>query len=192
MLDTNREDVEELQRSGAVVVSFEDLGEGARKTDLTINELYDEPQFEGDHILWGHRNFFLRDEFQTARPHRFKNEVDCIMLAFGGTDQHDLSRIIFRAISTICREQSIYIHIVTGPGYEGYERLSAEVAVEEGVSLTHASGVISGIMEQAQLAITSNGRTVYEFAHMNIPSIVIAQHHREITHAFATEANGFV
>ena len=58
--------------------------------------------------------------------------------------------------------------------------------------LTHASGVISGIMEQAQLAITSNGRTVYEFAHMNIPSIVIAQHDREITHAFATEENGFI
>jgi spore coat polysaccharide biosynthesis predicted glycosyltransferase SpsG len=191
-LDTNRKDIEELRKLGAVVVSFEDLGEGARKTDLTINELYDEPQFESDHILWGHRNFFLRDEFQTAQPHRFKKRVDCIMLVFGGTDQHDLSRIIFRAIGSFCREQGIYIHIVTGPGYEGYERLSVEVAAEKGVSLTHASGVISGIMEQAQLAITSNGRTVYEFAHMNIPSIVIAQHDREITHAFAAEENGFV
>ena len=191
-LDTNRIDVEKLQMSGAVVVSFEDLGDGARNTNLTINELYDKPQFDGDHILWGYRYFFLRDEFETARRHRFKTGVDCIMLAFGGTDQHDLTRTIFRVISSFCKEQGIFIHIVTGPGYPGYERLEAEVAGQEGVSLTHASGVISGIMEQAQLAITTNGRTVYELAHMNIPSIVIAQHQRELTHAFAKEENGFI
>jgi len=191
-LDTSRQDVEELRSSGAVVVSFEDLGDGAHHTNLTINELFDEPQFKGDHVLWGHDYFFLRDEFETVRPHRFKNRIDCIMLAFGGTDQHDLSRTIFWAISSFCKEQGISIHIVTGPGYREYDSLAAEIATEEGVYLTHASGVISGIMEQAQLAITSNGRTVYEFAHMNIPSIVIAQHDREITHAFATEENGFI
>ena len=114
------------------------------------------------------------------------------MLTFGGTDQHDLSRIIFRAISSFCKEQGITIHIVTGPGYGGYDNLEAEVVADEGAYLTHASGIISSIMKQTQLAITSNGRTVYEFAHMNIPSIVIAQHDREFTHAFATEENGFI
>ena len=114
------------------------------------------------------------------------------MLTFGGTDQHDLSRTIFRTISSFCKEQGITIHIVTGPGYGGYDNLEAEVVADEGVYLTHASGIISSIMKQTQLAITSNGRTVYEFAHMNIPSIVIAQHDREFTHAFATEDNGFI
>lgn len=47
-------------------------------------------------------------------------------------------------------------------------------------------------MEQVQVAITSNGRTVYEFAHMNIPALVIAQHEREVTHAFASKQNGFI
>jgi spore coat polysaccharide biosynthesis predicted glycosyltransferase SpsG len=60
------------------------------------------------------------------------------------------------------------------------------------VTLTHATGVISRIMEQVSLAITSNGRTVYEMAHMNIPAIVIPQHDREKTHDFACEENGFV
>jgi len=191
-LDTSRRDVEELRKAGSVVVSFEDLGDGAHHTNLTVNELFDKPKFEDDHILWGHEYFFLRDEFETVRPHRFKSRVDGIMLTFGGTDQHDLSRIIFWAISPFCKEQGITIHIVTGPGYGGYDSLEAEVAAEEGVYLTHASGIISSIMKQTQLAITSNGRTVYEFAHMNIPSIVIAQHDREFTHAFATEENGFM
>ena len=47
-------------------------------------------------------------------------------------------------------------------------------------------------MEKCDVAVTSNGRTVYELAHMNIPSIVIAQHDREFTHSFATEENGFL
>ena len=191
-LDTSRRDVEEIRRSGAVVISFEDLGDGAHHTNLTVNELFDKPQFEGDHILWGYDYFFLRDEFETVQTHRFKESVDGIMLAFGGTDQHDLSRIVFRAIKQFCKEHRISIHIVTGPGYRGYDSLVSETTKEEGVYLTHASGVISSIMEQVQLAITSNGRTVYEFAHMNIPSIVIAQHDREITHSFANETNGFI
>ena len=60
------------------------------------------------------------------------------------------------------------------------------------VNLTHATGVISGIMAHADLAISSNGRTVYELAHMNVPGIVIGQHAREGTHHIACRENGFI
>ena len=70
------------------------------------------------------------------------------------------------------------IFIVTGPGYSGYETFRREVVGDSDVDLTHATGVISRIMEKVQLAITSNGRTVYELAHLSIPAIVIPQHER--------------
>ncbi len=60
------------------------------------------------------------------------------------------------------------------------------------MTLTHATGVISKVMEKSCLAITSNGRTVYELAHMSIPSIVVSQHDRENTHEFARQENGFI
>lgn len=41
------------------------------------------------------------------------------------------------------------------------------------------------------LAICSAGRTVYELAHMHIPSIVLAQHEREARHTFARADHGF-
>ena len=47
-------------------------------------------------------------------------------------------------------------------------------------------------MEKTQLAICSNGRTVFELAHMNIPAIIVSQHTRENTHSFADEKNGFI
>ena len=58
--------------------------------------------------------------------------------------------------------------------------------------LTHSTGVISDIMQKVQIAFTSNGRTVYELAHMNIPSIVISQHEREAEHAFSSKENGMI
>ena len=96
------------------------------------------------------------------------------------------------AINKLCKLRNIQLHIVTGAGYAGYEQLEIEFNDDPYVTLTKATGVISSIMEQSQLAIVSNGRTLYELAHMNIPAIVISQHKREHTHRFACEENGFV
>ncbi len=47
-------------------------------------------------------------------------------------------------------------------------------------------------MENCQCAISSNGRTIYELAHMHIPSIVLSHHDREDTHNYAIKDNGFI
>ena len=47
-------------------------------------------------------------------------------------------------------------------------------------------------MLKCQFAISSNGRTTFELAHLGLPSIVISQHRRELTHNFSTEENGFI
>lgn len=192
ILATSADDVMPLLVQGCRVMNFEDLGEGAGLADLTINELYDNPQFEGESIYWGHRYFFVRDEFHEAHPLRFRRRVSDILITFGGTDQHDLARKVFPVVNTLCQERGIRIHIAAGAGYAGYDELHRIVGEFEHVSLTRSTGVISRIMEKCQVAIVSNGRTVYELAHMNIPSIVISQHERENTHEFACEENGFI
>ena len=50
---------------------------------------------------------------------------------------------------------------------------------------------MSRIMERTPIAIASNGRIVYELAHMNIPGIIVPVNEREKTHAFANKKNGF-
>ena len=136
--------------------------------------------------------FLYEKNLKMPNPHKYKKQVNAVLLAFGGTDQHNMSHAIYKAVRKLCDQSGINIHIVTGPGYEGYEELRSDIEKYGGASITHATGVISHIMEQTQVAITSNGRTVYELAHMNIPSIVIPQHEREKTHSFASEDNGFI
>ncbi len=192
ILNSDSGEVKRLRDNGIRIVSFEDLGPGSKFTNLTINELYDEPQLVGENYRWGQEYFFVRDEFSSATPAPFRDSVQGLLLTFGGTDQHDLSRKIFFAVREICARKGVHIHIVTGPGYRDFLNLQREIGLSKGVTLTHATGVISGVMEQCDIAITSNGRTVYELAHMNIPAIAIDQHERENTHHFARRENGFV
>ena len=192
VLNTEKNYIDYLKKEEIVVVNFEDLGTGASVADLTVNELYDYSILSGTNILWGYEYFFVREEFEKARPNKFRDSVSEVILTFGGTDQHDLSRIVYERIKDICKKYQVFVRIVTGPGYRGFTHLEKMVSETSGVSLTHATGVISSIMESADIAITSNGRTVYELAHMNIPGIVIPQHEREETHSFAREQNGFV
>ena len=192
ILDTDLRYIETLRNAGIAAVNFEDFGDGAKIANLTIHELFDAPQFDGSNVRWGHEYFFTRDEFDAAKPNDFRELVTDVLLAFGGTDQHNLSWTIYNAIRDFCSESGIFIHVVVGPGYEKFDELIAKVGPAKNVFITHASGVISSIMERVQLAITSNGRTVYELAQMNVPGIVISQHLREESHLFACPENGFI
>ena len=192
MLSTSAYEIRELKKHAIRVINFEDLGSGAAESDLTINELYDFSQIAGDKIVWGHDYFFVRDEFNDATPVSYKDTVTGLLLTFGGTDQINLTRKILETVYDFCANNNIFIYVVTGPGYKDYDQLHLDVECMKNVSLTHDTGVISSLMEKVQLGITSNGRTVYELAHMNIPAIVVSQHERENTHLFSTKNNGFI
>lgn len=194
ILDTDEEYIKKLEDNGIIVVNFEDLGSGAKYTNLTINDLYDEKLLEGDNFKWGNKYFFLRDEFNDARVNQFNTSVKEILITFGGTDPTDLTKIVFETIVDYCIDKNIIINIVVGIGYK-YENKIKELFEKKSSSLikfTRATGVISGIMEKSQIAISSNGRTVYELAHMNIPSIIISHHVRESNHGFSCHENGFI
>ena len=194
ILKTNRGYILKIRKLGIKVINFEDLGSGACHADLTINELYDKPEIEGKNILWGQKYFFLREEFNEARPNRFKKKVDTILVTFGAADPSDFTRKIFRTISGYCADKKIKIFLVTGGGYSHIKELENEIKSlpKEQAEYIHVTGVMSHIMEQAQIAIAANGRTTYELAHMNIPSIVLSHHEREKMHSFARPERGFV
>jgi spore coat polysaccharide biosynthesis predicted glycosyltransferase SpsG len=194
ILDTEEDYITALKQHHIKVVNFEDLGNGSSYADLVFNELYDIPQCSGENYCWGYEYLALRDEFYEAIPHRFVEDIKEVLITFGGTDQNNLTLLTLEAIVNICDQNNIKINIVCGSAY-GY-KADLENYLQQlkykNISITFASGVISKIMEKTQLAISSNGRTVYELADMNIPSIIISHHEREATHCFATLEKGFV
>ena len=194
MLNTTPEYINKLRSNKIPVVNFEDLGGGAALTNLTINELYDEPLIIGENILWGREYFFIREEFNDAQPIQLKEKVDSLLLIFGGTDPGDYVRKILPLVKDECVNKDIKIYVVTGGGYPFIKELEKEIKKigNSKIEYHHSIGVVSPIMEKVQIAISSNGRTAYELAHMNIPSIILSHHKREKTHKFTKEENGFI
>ena len=47
-------------------------------------------------------------------------------------------------------------------------------------------------MEQADVMVTSGGRTVYEAATVGVPTLVLCQNERELQHVFASDEHGFI
>ncbi|MCT7599796.1 cytidylyltransferase domain-containing protein [Aliarcobacter butzleri] len=194
ILNTDENYMRILRENNIKVVNFEDLGGGSRYADLVFNELYDEPQIEGEQYFWGYEYLALRDEFYEAKPHEMVEEIREILVTFGGTDQNNLTLITLQAILDKCQEKNIKINIVCGGAYKFKDILEdfLDKCIYKNIELTYSSGVISKIMEKSGLAISSNGRTVYELADMNIPSIIISHHEREATHSFSALEKGFI
>ncbi len=194
VLDTTKSFVLKLKEKRAVVVNFEDLGSGSEHADLVFNELYEIPKKNGDNYFWGHKYLTLRDEFDDAKPNPFTRNIKEVLIMFGGTDQNNLTLKTLKAIVDSCQTRNIVINIICGSGYmflDGLRKFISKYRYDN-IRLHHAILHVSEIMEKSQIAISSNGRSVYELAEMNIPSIIVSHHEREHTHDFAGLEKGFV
>lgn len=191
-LDTHEEYINRLKMHGIKTINFEDLGSGATVADKTINELYDEPIINSKNILWGHKYSFLRDEFNGAKINQFQDKVSKLLITFGGSDPNNYTQRTLDLIHGYCSKKNIKIVIVSGAGYKYINELEKIVTRYSNVKFYHSLGIMSEVMENCQCAISSNGRTIYELAHMHIPSIVLSHHEREDTHNYAIADNGFI
>jgi spore coat polysaccharide biosynthesis predicted glycosyltransferase SpsG/CMP-N-acetylneuraminic acid synthetase len=194
VLNTEKDFILKLKENGAIVINFEDLGSGSSHADVVFNELHETPQKEGAHYFWGHKYLTLRDEFDSAKPNLFVNRVEEVLIMFGGTDQNNLTLEALKVILDTCQMKKIMISIVCGAGYVYLDKLTDFISKcgYDKIELHQAIFHLSEIMERSQIAISSNGRSVYELAEMNIPSVIISHHKRELTHDFAKQETGFV
>lgn len=185
ILDTEAEYIGALKAAGLKVVNFEDQGKGAERADLVINELFENPDLRPQ-VKAGPDYFCLRDEFFQVKPRPFREKVENVLITFGGVDPADLTRRVLRAIGPEAIRREIRVHAITGPGYLFGPKLKELIASfgSEQIRLKEATKRISEYMAQADLAISAAGRTVYELAHMLVPTIVIAANRTEEKHHF--------
>lgn len=199
-LDTTVDFINAVKKLVPRVVTFEDLGDGARKADAVVNAIY-EGASPHSNVFTGKRYVCLRDEFLVSRPSSFSEEVKEVLVMFGGTDPLDLSKRIFQlALRVNGRDSdggesreggSIRRHFtfILGPGYAGEEvRDMPELGIEVHRDVTR----VTDFMGKADLAFSSQGRTTFELASMGVPTIVLAQNERELLHRFAQMDNGFI
>lgn len=190
-LNTSRLYMKELKKNVSRVVTIEDLGEGAKLADAVINALYE----NSDNTLpvfWGEKYICLRDEFLINAPKPFSEQIKEVLILFGGTDPGNFTKRIYDIAEIMhVKYPEIIFNFVTGLGYdcEGNQVKSME---HSNIHVINNTNNVSKYMKNADLAFTSQGRTVYELASLGIPAIVLAQNERETMHSFAQMKNGFL
>ena len=192
ILNTSKEYIELLKSTGKRIINFEDLGEGAKLADAVINDLY-----EDDHTLsngyWGSDYYIIKDEFRTEKPKKFSHKVQEILVCFGGTDPNNLTYKTVEALLEIIKDTDIHCTVILGLGYQNKEELEKLIPRDvENIELIQDVKMMSHYMKRADLALSSQGRTMLELASMGVPTVLLAQNERETTHEFGSLQNGFL
>jgi CMP-N-acetylneuraminic acid synthetase/spore coat polysaccharide biosynthesis predicted glycosyltransferase SpsG len=195
ILDTEKEYIQSLrEESDALIVNFEDLGEGANYADLVFNDIYEFSSPPPNHY-YGYKYFILREEFRLFPIKKYSpnHKVKTITLLFGGVDPNNLTMKALNALEKL-NLKDLTLNVLVGPGYSFLDELKTyikKLANRNYHIRLHASpDFIADVIYSSDLAITSNGRSLYEIVSYAIPVISIAQNERELQHPFAHFSKG--
>lgn len=190
-LDTDKQYIEYCKKLGIRVVNFEDLGTGAACADAVINDLYEKQNDYRNHY-WGSDYYCIRDEFLLSKPAKFRKVVQEVLIIFGGTDPCNLTWRLFNIIKSM-PNNNIHYTFILGMGYKNAEELISEAnKLNSNIDIVKDVKLMSEYMGKADIAISSQGRTMLELASMAVPTILLAQNGREQHHEFGYLKNGFI
>ena len=171
----------------AKIINFEDDGEGIIKADLVFNALFEDEQFPQIHA--GEKYYICGKTFMFYEPIKIKESVKRIFISFGGADPQNYSD---RLLNMIIKPEYKDYHFVVVLGRAKYNvDALLEYNKYDNIEVLYDVSNMPELMTSCDIGITSRGRTGYELATLGIPSIAMAQNHREEKHGFVCNENGF-
>lgn len=188
ILNTDEEYISKLKKTGVRVVNFEDEGIGSNLADAVINALYEKESFDKKRY-YGSDYYLIRDEFAIRPVREFQENVNEIIVLFGGTDPCNLTEKTLRAIMDI---EGVHITVILGLGYDNKENITRMVKDKNNVEVLYNVKMMSEYMNRADIAISSQGRTMLELAAMGVPTVIMSENEREATHEFGSIKNGYL
>lgn len=191
ILDTEENYIKNLQERDLFVVNFEDLGSGSKVADVVINDLYPDLYPQNNH-WYGIENAILNPNFEIEYPKEIPSgDVAHILIAYGGTDPSNLTLKALQALESL--DYNKKLTIVLGPGNERMKDVKRIIKeIDAKVTVLQNVKNMAKVMKEADLALTSAGRTVTELMSLGIPTIAICQNTKEMRHNHATGSYGVV
>lgn len=175
-LDTSSKHIQQLHETSAAVINLEDLGDGADHADYVINALY-ERDTDKQNQFFGAEYVVVKQEFHEHRSD-VRPEVENVLLTFGGSDPSNISTRVLRELGSA--ELPYQYKLVLGSDFSHDAELDdLPDAIMSQVTVIRNSNHMPELMEWADVAICSGGRTAYELAATGTPALVIAHNARE-------------
>ena len=189
ILNTNSKYTKALRDKGFFIVNFEDVGGGVKYAHMVFDALY-EHKIPLKNLYSGHKYYILKDEFYYQSFKEIKEEVNKVLLTFGGTDPNNLTEKVLEAI--LESDYKNKIEIILGLGYGNKKEIQDKYKDDERIEIYENVKNMSEHMHDADLIFTSAGRTMYEIASLGVPCICLCQNERELSHIFGNVEHGFI
>jgi len=175
-LDTSSKHVQQLHETSAAIVNLEDLGDGPKHADYVINALY-ERDTDKQNQFFGSEYVIVKQEFHEHKPD-IHSKVENVLLTFGGSDPSNISTKVLRELGST--ELPYQYKLVLGSDFSHNAELDElPDTIMSQVTIIRNSSNMPELMEWADIAICSGGRTAYELAATGTPTLVIAHNDRE-------------
>ena len=196
ILDTDADYIDKLKSDGLFLVNFEDLGEGSLHANLVFNALY-EFSAPPEHHRFGAKYVCLGESFLLLPPAPFRDPAATLLITFGGSDENNLTGRTCEILPPLLQETTLErVLVVLGPAYAHHQELNAllessKTSVRSCIHVYSKVENMASLIREADIAVTSNGRTVYELAAMGVPGVSVSQNDRETLHLFSRYSTGF-
>jgi len=172
-LDTDEKHAFHIKNKNIKLITFDDLGSGAKYSDINICGLFfHNENLEGARILKGVKYLILNDEIDKYKKERAK--VNNILVTLGGSDTYGVTIKVLKLL----KKYNIKATIHTGISFEHNIELEKELTIE----YPHITYIPSLIEEFSKydLAITGGGVTPFEANASGLPCLIIANEIFEI------------
>ena len=189
ILNTKSKYTKALRDRGYFIVNFEDLGGGIKYAHLIFDALY-EHKIPLQNLYSGHNFYILKDEFYYQSPKEITEDVNRILLTFGGSDPNNFTEKVTESILKSSYENEI--EIILGLGYSNKKEIQEKYKDNDRITIYENVKNMSEHMHSADLIFTSAGRTMYEIASLGVPCVCLCQNERELSHIFGNVENGFI
>jgi len=192
ILNTSADYMKKLRSDGIATVNFEDIGEGSQYADVVINALYEYyPYPKNGRVYQGTKYCCLRDEFLYATPKEYSPVVNNIFVLIGATDPEGMTIKILKWLNEMDGDWSITV--VIGPGYENEDQIKGFAhSSSKKIRVIKDTKIVSKYMNEADIAITAAGRTVFELTSLGVPMICIASSEKELSHSMTHNSLGVI
>jgi spore coat polysaccharide biosynthesis predicted glycosyltransferase SpsG/CMP-N-acetylneuraminic acid synthetase len=188
VLSTEPDYVHAVRKHAKVVVSFEDLGPGARFADIVINDLYTDLAPRENH-WYSVQYSIVGPTFESVKPRdRLSDKVEKALISFGGTDPNNLTVKALTALQQIAFAGEVIV--VLGPGYS-HPPFQLDTYGLRG-EVHRSVQNMAALTREADIAITAAGRTVTELMTMGVPMITMCQNMHELRHTHASSPYGVI
>lgn len=164
------------------LITFDDLGSGAKLSDLNICGLFfNKTNLTGKKILKGTNYLILNNEINEYKKER-KN-IKNILITLGGSDTYGVTIKVLKLLKKYNVKATIHI----GPLFEHLNELNKELI--DGYEIKNNISSLIKEFNKYDLAITGGGITPFEANASGLPCLIIANELFEIPNGEFLERN---